>query len=176
MSKVKKCSGELPRTQALGQNERVRNDTLGAFAIKTICKFLFATLILGGVTAGASPASADFTLCNRFEQTVYAAYAYDNGDDWVSEGWYEMRPQQCTTLVYGNLNLQNRYYYIYAESADGWNSWGGDHCFCTHEPNAFTIVGDDQCNTGFFEVDTQDYSDWTQNLDPWSGSVAKPGL
>ena len=132
--------------------------------MKTVMKFLFATLIVGGVMAGSNPASADFTLCNKFKQPIYASYAYHDGNDWVSEGWYEVRPQQCTILVEGNL--ANRYYYIYAESADEQTFWGGEFDFCIHEPNAFTIVGDDQCNTGFFEVDTQNYSDWTHDLTP----------
>lgn len=134
--------------------------------MKTVMKFLFAALMVGGVSLGARPASADFTLCNDFKQTIYAAYGYysDYEGDWVSEGWWEVRPNQCVILESGQL--QGRYRYLFAETADGRTWWDGEYFFCTHEPNAFTIIGDEQCNTGFFEVDMQNYRDWVHRLTP----------
>lgn len=130
-------------------------------------KKLFAAAALAAVfftvSLAARPASADLTLCSQYRQAVYAAYAYYDGSDWTSIGWYTVNPGQCTTLYTGQLTQQ--YYYLYAYSDDG-GVWGGDYKFCTHWPNAFQIWGDDQCDDGFFEVDTGNAADWTHTLTP----------
>ena len=114
--------------------------------------------------AAARPASADFTVCSEFKQTVYVAYAYHDGTDWVSEGWWSVYPFDCTVVWTGPIDAS--YLYLFAESEDGRTSWGGEYMFCIHEPNAFTIWGDEDCHTGFLEIDLGGARDWTHTLTP----------
>ena len=126
---------------------------------------LLAVVAAAVACVSAAPAAhANFTICNDFKQSVQVAYASHNGRDWESQGWWTIRPNQCTVLEPGSLT--NRFYYLYARSVDGRTFWGGDYFFCTHEPNSFTIVGDVDCGIGFFEIDTGDEATWTQRLTP----------
>jgi len=51
------------------------------FRVKSLACGLF-------VLASASPSFADWTICNRTPEEVYAAIAFDNGGGYVSSGWY----------------------------------------------------------------------------------------
>ena len=124
-------------------------------------KLALLALAAGIVGLAARPALADFTVCSQYNSTIYVAYAYNDGTDWVSEGWWTLDPGGCTALESGSL--KNRYYYLYAEADDG-TTWGGQNMFCIHSPNEFTIWGDQDCDTGFFEIDTGNDADWTHTF------------
>ena len=113
----------------------------------------------------AAPAFADFEICNETASKAFASIGYKDGDDWVSEGWWTIQSGDCSIPVVGDL--ENRYYYIRAESETG--NWTGDYSFC-YINDEYTIRGDENCTSrgyntgGFFEVDTGNALDWTQNL------------
>ena len=56
--------------------------------------------------AAAAPARADFRLCNLTVNRVSVALAYTDGQSWVSEGWWNLKPQDCDTLLRGALAAQ----------------------------------------------------------------------
>ncbi|HHN67520.1 MAG TPA: DUF1036 domain-containing protein [Thermopetrobacter sp.] len=128
-----------------------------------------AMLVAGSIQS----AQADLRLCNKTSSTVGVALGYKDQKGWASEGWWNIRPQECKTLLEGNLIA--RYYYIYAIDYDKGGSWDGKATLCTHE-KIFTIRGRTNCEargyrtTGFFEVDTGEETDWTITL---SGNAAR---
>lgn len=123
-------------------------------------------LATGLLLLGASPALADFRLCNKTDDTVSVAIGYKAGDGWRTEGWWNIDGATCGTLIPGALG--SRYYYVYAVSSRG-ASWGGKAFMCTRR-KMFTISGVEDCvargyeRTGFFEIDTAEQRSWTIHL------------
>ena len=122
-------------------------------------------LVAFGLSSGA--AHADLKLCNKTESRVGVALGYKDKDGWASEGWWNIGPNNCESLLKGPLIA--RYYYIYAVDYDKGGSWGGKAMMCTRD-KIFTIRGIETCQergfqkTGFFEVDTAEEADWTISL------------
>src|SRR6478736_509943 len=115
----------------------------------------------------ATPAAADFRLCNNTSSRVGIALGYKDAEGWVTEGWWNVAARECQTLQRGALVA--RYYYIYAIDYDRGGEWSGQAFLCTREKE-FTIRGTEDClargfdRTGFFEVDTGDQPSWTVQL------------
>ena len=124
-------------------------------------------LVLMMSCAGVSDARADFKVCNRTSHTAVLAIGLQKRADWVSEGWWRVKPQKCRTLLKGPLKA--RYYYLLAvhEGVDG--NWDGSRHFCVSRKN-FSVKGRENClkrgyeRVGFFEVDTSNRLTWVQNL------------
>ena len=135
--------------------------TLSATCIFSLASFLLAV----------SPAKADLKLCNETKSRVGVALGYKDQKGWSSEGWWNVGPSACVTLLKGNLIA--RYYYIYAVDYDKGGSWGGKALLCTRD-KIFTIANaagaKKNCEkraykkTGFFEVDTGEQTDWSITL------------
>jgi uncharacterized membrane protein len=126
-------------------------------------------LVLLGALASAQtgPALADFRMCNNTTNRVSVSLAYTDGQAWVSEGWWNLKPADCNTLVRGALAAQ--FYYVYAMDERG-GEWKGKAFMCTSD-REFKIDGRQDCfvrgydRTGFFEVDTgKDAKNWTVQL------------
>jgi uncharacterized membrane protein len=115
----------------------------------------------------AAPAHAGLKVCNRTKLPVKAALGRFNGKEWMSEGWWTLPPRHCTALISSRLDA--RYYYLYATNG-GPGSWDGSHAFCVTAGEVFRIDGRADCASrgfdrrGFFEVDTGQKTDYTQNL------------
>lgn len=126
-----------------------------------------ALILLLGWAAFPSPAAADFRLCNNTAGRVGIALGYKDNDGWVTEGWWNLAPRSCETLLRGSLIA--RYYYIFAIDYDRGGEWAGQAFMCTRDKE-FTIRGIEDClargfdRTGFFEVDTQEQKSWTVQL------------
>ena len=115
----------------------------------------------------ATPAAADLRMCNNTANRVSVAIAYTDGQNWVSEGWWNLKSLDCVTLLRGALAAQ--YYYVYAMDERG-GEWKGKAFMCTSD-REFKIDGRQDCfrrgydRTGFFEVDTgKDAKSWTVQL------------
>lgn len=127
----------------------------------SVCLLAFAALPL------ASAALADLRLCNRTDSRIGVALGYKDGEHWTTEGWWNIPPGTCETLVRGQLIA--RYYYLYAQDYDQGGEWSGKAFLCTRDKE-FTIQGIADClargynRTGFFEVDTLDQKNWTVQL------------
>ena len=122
---------------------------------------------LAFVFAAAQPAHADFRLCNNTTGRVSVALSYTDGEAWVSEGWWNLKPSACETLLRGPLAAQ--FYYVYAMDERG-GEWKGKAFMCTRD-REFRIDGRENCyvrgydRTGFFEIDTgKDARSWTVQL------------
>ena len=129
-----------------------------------------------GLALAVSPAAADLRLCNKTESKIGVALGYADKDGWASEGWWNILPNKCESLLKGALI--SRYYYIYAIDYDKGGSWGGKAMMCTRD-KIFTIRGIDGCEQkdkakrlGFYEVDTGEETDWTISL---SGAKTSTG-
>ena len=143
-------------------------------------KRLAAAVVMGAIaTVGllnmGSSASADLKLCNNTDSRVGVAIGYRDLKGWASEGWWNVSPHSCESLITGDLT--SRYYYVYALDYDKGGNWGGSAVLCTRD-QLFTVRGIKQCKdrgyskTGFFEVDTKEEKDWTVSL---SGTPTKAG-
>jgi uncharacterized membrane protein len=125
---------------------------------------LAAVLALGFTSISAR---ADLKLCNNTESRVGVAIGYKDKKGWASEGWWTAEPKKCLTLLKGGLI--SRYYYVFAVDYQKGGSWGGKSMLCIKD-KVFTIRGLDGCSeqgskkVGFFEVDTNEETDWTVSL------------
>ncbi len=119
----------------------------------------------------SAPALADLKLCNNATSRVGVAVGYRDIKGWASEGWWNVAPHSCETLLKGELSA--RYYYVHAIDYDEGGTWGGSAMFCSRDA-LFTIRGIEDCTargnrqTGFFEIDTKEELDWTVSLSPSS--------
>jgi len=119
------------------------------------------------LAASASPAAADFRLCNNTPSRVGVAVGYKDAEGWTTEGWWNLPSRTCETVLKGNLVA--RYYYVYAIDYDRGGEWTGRAYMCTRDKE-FTIRGIGDClahgydRTGFFEVDTGEQRAWTVQL------------
>lgn len=137
-----------------------------------------AGLMLMALIASAAPARADLRVCNESSNAVSIALGYRAERGWQSEGWWVAPSGQCAIVFQGDLN--SRFYYLYVADDLGGGAWDGDNFMCTRD-ETFTIFDTENClargyeRTGFFEVDTQNRSDWTLQLkDPVNNDTAGP--
>ena len=132
-------------------------------------KPLLPLLTLAGAAVLALPgaARADLRLCNLTSSRVSVALGYRDAQGWISEGWWNLRPSECETMLKGALAA--RFYYVYAVDGQGGGEWGGKTFMCTRDKE-FTIRGIEDCfargfdRSGFFEVDTGEQKSWTVQL------------
>lgn len=135
------------------------------------------------LTLWAWPALADFRICNNTASRVGVALGYEDTEGWVTEGWWNMPPRTCETLLRGALVA--RYYYIYAIDYDRGGAWSG-HAYMCGRDKEFTIRGTHNCLArgfdvyGFSEIDTGKQYSWTvqltENAEPAQPRPASPLL
>ena len=136
---------------------------MNRFALISAFLIVFSALAI----APTRPALADFRLCNGTGGSVGVAIGYRDQSSWITEGWWNLPPERCETLLPGPLH--SRYYYVYAIDYDHRGEWSGKAFMCTREKK-FTINGIEDCvargfeRTGFFEIDTGEQRDWTVQL------------
>lgn len=115
----------------------------------------------------ASPAHADFKVCNDTKSLTGVAIGYRSNSAWMMEGWWRIPAGVCASLLEGELS--SRYFYIYAEDADTGGQWRGPVFMCTSSKE-FKIEGLKDCfargyeRTGFFEIDTGNQQNWQVRL------------
>jgi uncharacterized membrane protein len=132
-----------------------------------LCPGLLCLGLAAVVPLTATPAAADFRICNLTKSRVGIALGYKDGEGWATEGWWNVAAGNCETLLRGNLAA--RFYYIYAVDYDRGGEWSGQAFMCTRDKE-FTIRGTGDClargyeRAGFFEVDTGDQQTWTVQL------------
>jgi len=139
---------------------------------------LLAGLVLTALCASAAPARADLRVCNQSANQVSIALGYRAEKGWQSEGWWVAPAGNCAIVYQGDLN--SRFFYLYVADDIGGGAWDGAVFMCTRD-ESFTIFGVEDClargyeRTGFFEVDTQNRTDWTLQLkDPVNNDTAGP--
>jgi uncharacterized membrane protein len=139
---------------------------------------LLAGLVLAALAVSAAPARADLRVCNQSANQVSIALGYRADKGWQSEGWWVAPAGDCAVLYQGDLH--SRFFYLYVADDIGGGAWDGDRFMCTRD-ESFTIFGVEDClargyeRTGFFEVDTQNRTDWTLQLrDPVNNDTSGP--
>ena len=143
---------------------------------RTQKSILGLALLAGGLLAGAAPAWADLRMCNTTGSRVGVAIGYRDAQGWVTEGWWNIAPRACETLLRGTLAA--RFYYVHAVDYDKGGEWTGKSVMCVRNKE-FTIRGIEDClargydRAGFFEVDTGEQKSWTIQLTD-SGNTAPP--
>lgn len=129
----------------------------------------------------ATPALADFRVCNATQNLVGVAIGYRANDGWKTEGWWQIEGSTCKTLIEGPLS--SRFYYLYAEDAERGGRWDGPINMCiAKEP--FKIAGVTDCyargfeRAGFQEYDTGEQSSWMVQLtgDPAETTTPLTGM
>ncbi len=126
-----------------------------------------ASLLAGVLTCGTGPAMADLRMCNLTGSKIGVTVGYRDTQGWVTEGWWDLKPKDCETLLKGALAA--RFYYVYAVDFTRGGDWSGRSMMCTKD-TAFTIRGVEDClargfdRNGFIEVDTGDQKSWTIQL------------
>ena len=132
-------------------------------------------MLAGSALFSITPAYADLRVCNQTTDPVSIALGYRATSGWQSEGWWVAAPAQCATVFQGNLN--SRFFYLFAADDIGGGAWDGNVYMCTRD-DSFAIFGVEDClargyeRTGFFEVDTQNKTDWTLQLTDPAGEAA----
>lgn len=139
---------------------------------------LLAGLVLSALSFSAAPALADLRVCNQSTNQVSISLGYRAEKGWQSEGWWVAAPSKCAVVYQGDLH--SRFFYLYVADDIGGGTWDGSVYMCTRD-ESFTIFGVEDClargyeRTGFFEVDTQNRTDWTLQLtDPANNDASAP--
>jgi uncharacterized membrane protein len=141
-----------------------------AASAKLGARLALAGALLAASSVASTAARADLRLCNMTTSRVGIALGYRDPQGWVTEGWWNLNPRGCETLLKGPLAA--RYFYVYAVDYDRGGEWSGRSFMCTRD-REFTIRGVEDCfargfdRSGFFEVDTGEQKSWTiQLMDP----------
>lgn len=117
----------------------------------------------------AGMAAAQFAVCNQSPDVVNVAVGRDAGEDFQTEGWWTVGPNQCANVIRDELS--GRYIYIFAQDVFGRPLVNGTTQMCI-SPRKFLISGIADCwarghvGAGFIEVDTQRTERWTLFLSP----------
>jgi len=101
-------------------------------------------------TPEADPTTAGegLQICNETPEAQSVSIGYQGEDEkWTSEGWWNIDPNACATVVAGALT--KRYFY-YRTEVDGGPFEGGRFTFCT-SPQVYTIAGDSDCEARGYE-------------------------
>lgn len=136
---------------------------------------LLAALVFA---ASAGAARADLRVCNATPNRAGVAIGYQDEATWVTEGWFNLKPNGCETILKGRLN--SRYYYLFGLDYDRGGEWSGPNYLCTREQE-FSIRGPQDCyargfeRAGFLEIDTLEQADWTVEIGEGGQVGGQPG-
>jgi uncharacterized membrane protein len=164
--------------KSLSHSIRIRGLTMevaGGCRVRFAQSALLLFLAIGALFV-ATPARADFRVCNATQSLVGVAIGYRATDGWKTEGWWQIDASTCKTLIEGALS--SRFYYLYAEDAERGGRWDGSINMCVAEKE-FKIVGVTDCfargfqRAGFKEYDTGEQASWMVQLtdDPAAGAA-----
>lgn len=145
---------------------------------RTLAHSLRLAMLAAGMTGLAAPAQADLRMCNTTSSRIGVSIGYRDAQGWVTEGWWNLAPRGCETLLRGTLAA--RFYYVHAVDYDKGGEWTGKSVMCTRN-REFTIRGIEDClargydRAGYFEVDTGEQKSWTIQLtDPTGNAPQRP--
>ena len=137
---------------------------------------LFAIL----VALAATPAHADYQLCNRTSYVLDGAIAFADADDWRSRGWVRLLPGDCGVALTGPIAGEE--YFVFARSIEAHQGrtqyFSGNERFCTAD-GRFEVRGRDQCAmrgydaNEFLPVQTVPGQDWVTTFSEGSDYTAE---
>ncbi|MBX3495087.1 MAG: DUF1036 domain-containing protein [Parvibaculum sp.] len=130
--------------------------------------------------AAATPAYADYQLCNRTSYVLDGAISFQEGEDWKSRGWVRLAPGECGVALAGPIAGED--YYVFARSIEVHQGptqyFSGNERFCTAD-GSFEIEGRDQCAARgydaneFLPVRTEPGDDWVTTFSEASDHTAE---
>ena len=138
-----------------------------AFSLRIAFRLVVAALFV--LPLVPAKAHAALVFCNRTQQPLEAALGHreqgegeDAGDIWVSEGWWQIEPGQCSRVY--SQPITERFYFYYATALASTVPgrapfvWQGKYQFCV-DNKAFRVEGDGDCEgrgyrmRGFQQID-----------------------
>lgn len=128
------------------------------------CMTMFRSLLFIAALGSAGQASAQFAVCNQSFDVINVAIGLDVADDFQTEGWWTIGPNQCANVIKDELT--SRYIYVYAQDVLGQPITTGTDQMCI-SPRKFEIRGIGECwsrghlAADFVEVDTEKTERWT---------------
>lgn len=128
---------------------------------------LWIGLLLIVAALEVRPAFAQFEVCNKTTISMDVAIHQYVAPSWQTKGWWNIKPDQCRTLVSGDLT--SRYYFFHASNGRMNRTWQGELTRCVSS-QAFTYPDDHACDgpsdrrARFVKVDTGDSKKWSQGL------------
>jgi uncharacterized membrane protein len=158
---------DVDTPKALAHKQDVIFMAIGTLLHKFRLGMVLVGMLLSSTLISIAPAMADLRVCNETTNPLSIALGYRAERGWQSEGWWVANPTQCAIVYQGDLDA--RFYYLFVADDIGGGAWDGPVFMCTRD-ETFTIFGVEDClargyeRTGFFEVDTQNKSDWTLQL------------
>ena len=138
-----------------------------AACVRSRCAVAAAAMLMALPFVDATPARADFRVCNATQNLVGVGIGYRTKAGWVTEGWWHVDGSSCKTLIEGPL--ASRFYYLYAEDAERGGRWDGPITMCVADKE-FKIAGVTDCvargfqRAGFQEYDTGEQASWMVQL------------
>ena len=106
------------------------------------CRFAILAMPLF-MMACASPARADFRVCNATQNLVGVGIGYRAKAGWITEGWWHIEAIELQDADRGAA-VSHGYYYLYAEDAERGGRWDGPINMCVAEKE-FKIAGVNDC-------------------------------
>ena len=111
------------------------------------------------------PVRADLYVCNRANYKAFVAFAFFNYGTrkWESEGWIDVYPGNCTTILTGDLSKHDAFVHLVD---DYWNQWyiesAKSYQFCLKQTSFKIYDADKSCHgdmltKNFQRVDSQLY-------------------
>lgn len=154
------------RLSNAAEHEKLRTGPIRGFArrLATVRSALFMVLAALLLSAMATPAAAEFSVCNQTLDVVNVAIGQKHGDIFRTEGWWTIGSNQCATVI--REELRNQYVYVFATDVFGQTVLDGTEKMCV-AAGRFSIDGTDSCwqrgyrETQFVEVDTEAVERWT---------------
>jgi uncharacterized membrane protein len=132
---------------------------------------LAVTVICGCTFAWATPAVAEFKICNQSVGVYNVAVGAERDQRFSTEGWWVMPANSCIIPIKEDLDqLKLRYVYVYAQTVTGDSVFQGnwDMCVDTKRFKIEKIEGEPwNCwvrgfeTVKFLEVDTAQAKSWT---------------
>lgn len=116
----------------------------------------------------AAPAQAALEFCNRSSYLLDAASAHQVDEGYLVQGWFQLNPGDCKTIITDKLGEQEIYAFARTRSAHGASRrlTSGDRMLCIDTAD-FNFVSADGC-TGrglqkveFARIETDGRADWT---------------
>jgi uncharacterized membrane protein len=158
--------GPMPLDTAMPvtPDDSVRHNAAGALRVARFLAIFGVLLPLLAAFGLASPARAEFHVCNQTLDVVNVAIGQQENEAFRTEGWWTVGSNQCATVIRGDLQV--RYLYVYASDVFGQPILNGTQSMCVGA-SRFTIEGITDCwvhgyrAAQFVEVDTKATSDWT---------------
>jgi len=115
-------------------------------AVPYLCR---GALVSGALWLGwAGAVQADLKICNDTTVLQSIAIGFKGDADWMSQGWWNIDPGDCATVVSGDL--KQRYYYYFADAGD--DAFEGQEFFFCANDEIFDIVGDTDCEGRGYET------------------------